>query len=143
MSTATLLASYLDQVDGRSAFDWRTHNCCHFAAGWWLAATGTDPLQGLDMPASANEALRWLARRGGTLVDLVAERTGRPRIDPRMAQAGDLLIINAAGWFDGGIGAALGICGGRLAVMLSAEGRLVRGPMASALHAFPLEDGRP
>jgi hypothetical protein len=142
MSTAALLASYLDQADGRGPFDWRTYNCSHFAAGWWQACTGVDALQGIAMPASANEAARLLARRGGTLVDLVTSRIDRPRIDPRLAQPGDLLIINAGAWFEGGIGAALGICTGRLAVMLSAEGRLVRGPMACAVHAFPLDKGR-
>ena len=136
-----LLASYLDQVDGRAAFDWRTNNCCHFAARWWQAATGCDPLQGIDMPADANEARRWLSGRG-LLVDLVSERLGRSPIDPRMARAGDVLIISAAELVPGGIRAALGICAGRLAVMLSADGQLVRGPMASAVHAFPLEKER-
>lgn len=141
MSTAALLASYLDQADGRGPFDWRTHNCSHFAAGWWQACTGVDALQGITMPASANEALRWLARRGGLFVDVVAERIDRARIDPRLAQPGDVLIVNA-GWFQGGIGAALGICDGRRAVLLSTEGRLVRGPMSCAVHAFPLDKER-
>ena len=74
MSTAALLARYLDDAAGRGPFDWRTNNCCHFAAGWWQACTGIDALQGIAMPDSANGALRWLARRGGLFIDLVAER---------------------------------------------------------------------
>ena len=74
-----MLASYLDQADSRGPFDWRTYNCSHFAAGWWQAYTGVDALQGITMPASANEAARFLARRGGTLVDLKSTRDPSPR----------------------------------------------------------------
>lgn len=136
MSTATLLASYLDQIDGAQPFDWRRNNCAHFAGGWWRAATGADPLQGLHMPTSAIDARHWLAQRGSSLPDLVARFLGRSRINPALAGVGDLVIVSAPA--AGGVSGALGICTGRLAVMLSDSGRLVRGPMSSALHAYRL-----
>ena len=139
MSTAALLASYLDSIDGSVPFDWATNNCSHFAAGWWQAVTGADPLHGLAMPADAAAAAQWLAQRGTTLADLVAQRIARPRIDPRLAQPGDLVIVAAVGC---GMGAALGVCAGRLAAVLGIDGRLIRGPMSWALHAYPLDEAR-
>ena len=141
MSTPTLLASYLDSINGSVPFDWSTNNCAHFAGNWWQLATGADALLGLPMPAAADAAPPWLVQHGGSLADLVAARIGRQRIDSRLAQAGDVVIIGrgyAPSCGAAGIGAALGICTGRLAAMLSIEGRVVFGPMVGVSAAFPL-----
>lgn len=140
MSTPALLASYLDSI-GSVPFDWATNNCAHFAGNWWLQATGNDALLGLPMPATADAAGHWLAQHGGSLAGVVGLRIARERIDPRLAQAGDVVIIGrgyAPACGAAGIGAALGICTGRLAAMLSAEGRVAFGPMVGVSSAFAL-----
>lgn len=141
MSTPVLLASYLDTIDGSVPFNWATNNCAHFAGRWWHAATGNDALLGLPMPATADAAAPWLAQQGGSLASVVGLRIARERIDPRLAQAGDVVIIGrgyASACGSAGIGAALGICTGRLAAMLSTEGRVAFGPMVGVSAAFPL-----
>lgn len=142
MSTAARLSAYLESIDGSQPFDWRTNNCSHLAAGWWLAATGIKALQGLAMPCGPTTAPRWLARHGGCFADLVARQLKRARIAPQLAQAGDLVIVADGLCSLGGVGGALGVCTGRLAVLLGADGRLVRGPMSAALHAYPLDEAR-
>lgn len=141
MSTAALLSSYLDSIDGSVPFDWSTNNCAHFAGNWWQAATGNDALLGLAMPSTAEAAGPWLVQHGSSMSDLVGLRVARRRLDPRLAQAGDVVIIGrgyAPTCGVAGIGAALGICTGRLAAMLSIEGRVVFGPMVGVSSAFPL-----
>lgn len=139
--TAALLTSYLGLIDGSRPFDWQTNNCAHFAGNWWSEVTGNDALLGLTMPATAESAGAWLAQRGSSLCNLVSLRLARRRLDPRLAQAGDVVIIGrgyAPTCGAAGIGAALGICTGRLAAMLSVEGRVVFGPMVGVSSAFPL-----
>ena len=136
-----LLSSYLARIDGSMPFDWQTNSCAHFAGNWWLAVTGDDALLGLAMPATAEAAGPWLAQHGGSMSDLVGLRLGRRRIDPRLAQAGDVVIIGrgyAPACGAAGIGAALGICTGRLAAMLSIDGRVVFGPMVGVSSTFAL-----
>lgn len=140
-SIPALLTSYLDGIDGSQPFDWTTNNCAHFAGNWWLQATGCDALLGLPMPATADAAAPWLAQHGGSLAGVVGLRIARERIDPRLAQVGDVVIIGrgyAPTCGAAGIGAALGICTGRLAAMLSVDGRRVFGPMVGVSAAFPL-----
>jgi len=136
-----LLTAYLGSLDGAQPFDWAAHNCAHFAGHWWLQATGNDALLGLPMPATAEAAGPWLAQQGGSLAGLGGLRRARPRSDPRRAQSGDVVIIGrgyAPSFGAVGIGAALGICTGRLAAMMSPEGRVVFGPMVGASAAFAL-----
>lgn len=140
--TAALLTSYLGRIDGSQPFDWSTNNCAHFAGNWWSVVTGNDALLGLPMPATADAASPWLVQHGSSLCDLVSLRLARRRLDPRLAQAGDVVIIGrgyAPTCGAAGIGAALGICTGRLAAMLSIEGRVVFGPMVGVSSAFPLK----
>ena len=139
-ATARQLTAYLDSIDGSKPFCWQTNNCSHFAAGWWRVATGADPLLGLAMPVSAASAPRWLYRQGTSFADLVAARLKRPRINPLQAQAGDLVIVSAVGCGAGGVGAALGVCTGRLVTMLGTDGQLMRLPMAAAMDAFALTE---
>jgi hypothetical protein len=140
-STAALLTGYLGSIDGSVPFDWAANNCAHFSGNWWLQATGNDALLGLPMPATAEAAADCLAAMGGSLAAVVGRRIDRQRIDPRLAQAGDLVIIGrgyAPSCGAAGIGAALGICTGRLAAMLSIDGRVVYGPMVGVSGAFAL-----
>ena len=137
----TLLDSYLGGIDGSRPFDWSRNNCAHFAGAWWHLATGNDALLGLAMPAAAEDAPACMAEMGSSLGAVVGLRLARERIDPRLAQAGDVVIIGrgyAPSCGSAGIGAALGICTGRLAAMLSTEGRVVFGPMVGVSSAFAL-----
>lgn len=143
MSIPTLLTHYLSAIDGTVPFGWQTNNCAHFAGNWWLQATGNDALLGLAMPATSEAAADCLAAMGGSLAAVVGRRLVRRRIDSRLAQAGDIVIIGrgyAPACGAGGIGAALGICTGRLAAMLSIDGRVVFGPMVGVSGAFALRD---
>lgn len=136
-----LLASYLDSITGAQPFDWHTHNCGHFAGHWWAAATGNDALLGLPMPPTAEAAGTWLVQQGSSLGSLVGQRLARRSIDPRLAQAGDVVIIGrgyAPSGGAAGLGAALGICTGRQAAMLSKDGTVVYLPMVGVSSAFPL-----
>ena len=72
----TLLASYLDSINGSVPFDWSTNNCAHFAGNWWQLATGADALLGLPMPAAADAAPPWLVQHGGSLADLAGRAPG-------------------------------------------------------------------
>lgn len=140
-NTPTLLASYLDSINGAVPFDWSTNNCAHFAGNWWQLAAGRDPMLGLAMPATSEAAADCLAAMGSSLAAVVGRRLERQRIDPRLAQAGDIVIIGrgyAPSCGAAGIGAALGICTGRLAAMLSIDGRVVFGPMVGVSAAFAL-----
>lgn len=138
---ATDLAAYLSGINGTQPFDWQTNNCAHFAGRWWRQATGADALLDLPMPDTAEAAAGCLAAMGANLAAVVGRRLARRRIDPRLAQAGDVVIIGrgyAPACGSAGIGAALGICTGRLAAMLSVEGRVVFGPMVGVSSAFAL-----
>lgn len=152
-SIAVALGLYLDActtIDG-GAFKWATRNCLHFAGGWWLRATGLDPLVDLAMPASAAAARRWLRSQGAQLVDLVGPRIARIRMDPRLARVGDLVALRAddallahAGRTCNrlGVGIAIGICTGRLVAGLTPAGGVAHVSMACALAAWPLWDNQ-
>jgi hypothetical protein len=140
---AVALSAYLDRYTGSQPFDWAVNNCAHFAMGWWQRATGCDALAGIAMPHSAEAARRWLRGQGASLAHEVAVRTGRSAVDARLAAVGDLVIVGRQGLPTGctvgsGLGSALGICTGRLAALLGADGRVQHLPMAAALCAFAL-----
>lgn len=136
-----LLTHYLDGIAGAQPFDWPSHNCGHFAFNWWRAATGADVLAGLAMPATAAACAGWLVQHGGSLAALVTQRTGCTRIHPHLAQVGDVVIIGrgyATAANAVGLGAALGICTGRLAALLGSDGRVVFAPMVGVSSTFSL-----
>ena len=144
------LASYLDAAT-RAPFSWRTNNCCHFAAGWWLCMTGVDALAGFAMPVGPLAARHLLLTAGGSvppaggpgraLLSLVGCRTGRASVMPHWAQVGDLVAMSVGGPgsdINAGTGVALGICCGRTAVLLGDDGTTVHLPVAGGLCAWPL-----
>lgn len=137
------LSAYLDRQTGLRAFHWANHNCAHFALGWWRQVTGCDALAGIAMPRSAEAARRWLRGQGASLATEVAVRIERRAMDARLATLGDLVIVGRQGLPTGtavghGIGAALGICSGRLVALLGGDGRVVQLPMVAAQVAFAL-----
>jgi hypothetical protein len=137
--TAAALCGYLD-IAAREPFSWQRHNCTHFAAGWWHLMTGCDALAGLTMPAGPAACRRQLRDMGMPLVDLVGQRTGRAAIPASFAQVGDLVAVptTALTGGDNGAGVALGICCGRTAALLAADGACVHVPMATAQCAWAL-----
>lgn len=133
------LCRYLDTAT-RPPFDWAGNNCCHFVAGWWQAMTGDDALAGFAMPAGPIEARRLLRAQDSSLAGLVTQRTHRLPIFAEFAQVGDIVALSSEvlPGADNGCGVALGICCGRTAAMLAADGATVHAPMSSALCAWPL-----
>lgn len=143
------LVRYLDTAT-REPFSWPTNNCCHFAAGWWHLMTGVDALAGFAMPAGPLAARHLLLAHGDggqtpyapawALLGLVGQRTGRAWMMPQFAQVGDLVAMSVDGLGNAaGVGLALGICCGRTAVLLGAEGTTVHLPVAGGLCAWPLQ----
>lgn len=123
-------------------FDWATHNCCHFAAGWVRTVEGVDALAG--MPAlsgagSARRLLRWL----GGLPAAVTLRLGREPVPGVQARVGDLVAMPMDRL--GTRGMAVGICCGLSAALDDAPVAVFIGPdfaaywpTADAPHCWPL-----
>lgn len=132
----SLLARQLDAylaAHSLSRFDWRTRNCCHFAARWVELATGDRPMDGLDQTADLRAARRLIGSLGGTLADAVTRRLGRAAIAPAMARLGDIVLAPP-----GDNGAAVGLCNGRVAAFLTEHEGLTFAPMECATHAWRL-----
>lgn len=113
-------------------FDWRTHNCCHFVAGWVAEVTGHDPMEGLPATPSMRAARRLERELGGTLADALATQLGRAPIRPELAQAGDIALVPV------GDGSAVGICIGRHVALLTVADGITMLPMSVASHAWRL-----
>lgn len=137
---AELLDRYLRDVAAQpEAFTWQRRNCCHFVGGWVLRATGRDCLTGLADVADARAARRVLARLGArSLGTAVTARLGWPSRAVALAQVGDVVLIESSPASAGLLGATLGVCNGRVASLLSVEGRLGHLPMDHALASWPL-----
>lgn len=149
-TTAAQLTAYLAVRAERPAraFDWRGNNCCHFAAGWWHYATGSDPLAGLDSTADARAARRLVQRLGGSLVQAVAQQLGREPIAAALAQTGDVVLVPTAALLTAavadepaqrdGVGHVAGVCNGRHAVVMDWAGVAQFVPVELAEVAFRL-----
>lgn len=118
---------------GVRVFDWKTANCCHFAAGWVLASTGHDPMAGLPQTEDKFAAYR-LIRNGGGLAGLWSRQLGREPIRPTLAQVGDVVLMPLDD-----DRAAVGICAGRTAMFIDENGATAHQPMALATHAWRLK----
>lgn len=136
------LAVYLAQQSAKGQpFDWAGRHCCHFAAGWVQVLEGGAPLAGLPVEVrDAFSAQRCVRQMGGTLAAAVGQQLRRRAIVPAQAQVGDLVLVNVAGYLagQGGTGQALGVCAGRTAVFLGADGASVHMPMSLAVAAWPV-----
>lgn len=127
-----MLEAYLAAQATRQ-FDWVRYNCCHFAAGWLLHATGRDPLAGMSTLRRRADVARTVAAWGGTLAAAVSARLGAEALSPRLAQVGDIVLLDM-----GEGGTPVGICAGRVAVALRDDAGVAFVPMSQATHAWPL-----
>jgi hypothetical protein len=133
-SRAALLGAYLERhADKR--FCWLKWNCCHFVAGWMHEVSGFNPMHGLPYTPSGFHAQRLQRRLGGTLADAWAARLGRAPIAPTLAQVGDVVLVPLPGDH-----AAVGICTGRHAAVLTLADGLAMLPIGAATHAWRLTD---
>lgn len=135
LPVARALDAYLrDPARAARAFDWAAYNCCHFVAGWVLAATGTDPMAGLPGTPDKRAAYRLIRRLGGSLSGAWSARLGRPAIQPELAQVGDIVLV----WVRQDDASAVGLCTGRHAAMLTRDAGIALLPMSHATHAWRL-----
>lgn len=131
-SLAVQLATYLAQR--HQPFDWRSHTCAHWAAGWVHAATGRDPLQGLPPCATVRDWLE-VVREAGGFQALVTRQLRCSPVAPAMAQLGDVVLL--PGLQTGGV---LALCAGTTAALLADDGASVHVPMHQALAAWRLRE---
>lgn len=76
----------------RVPFSWGVNDCCLFAADAVLAQTGQDHAEHLrGKYATAREAANLLAMHGG--LGGIADAALRMRINPMMAQIGDVVMV--------------------------------------------------
>lgn len=109
-------------------FAWGRHDCALFAADWVQALTGADPAEGLrGRYRTALGAARLIKREGG--LEAIAEARLGERINPRLAQRGDVVLL------DGSHGPTLGVCLGVDAAAPGADG-LMLVPMRRAQAAW-------
>lgn len=124
------LARYIESVRQRP-FAWGRHDCALMAADAIAAMTGVDLAADLrgsyDSAESAAVVMR--SRYGVDDVASVAGRLFGDPITPRLAQRGDLLLL------DGEHGPALGICLGTHAAAPGARGMVLM-PMEQWLKAW-------
>lgn len=123
-STAALLDDYLAACP---PFNWRTHNCGHFAAGWLQVVEGAaPPAPAMSCGAAYHRALRQLQVDLAGYITLTLQR--RPMV-PAIARPGDLLLWDCNGQ------QGLAICNGRTAAGISTAG--VRHiPLQYATHGW-------
>jgi len=86
-------------------FSWGGHDCTLFAADCVLALTGTDPAAAYRDNYSSEAGAVAIIAAAGSLRALVTAAMGM-EINPKLAQRGDVVLIEAAGK------EALGICVG-------------------------------
>lgn len=126
------LAQYLQQQV--QPFCWHQRHCAHFAAGWVLAATGRNVLQGLPACRTMRAWAAYIRRVGG-FEALVTRCLRCSPVPPAMAQLGDVVLL--PGDVTGG---TLGVCAGATAACLGEGGASVHLPMAGALAAWRLRE---
>lgn len=141
MDITRALAHYLGQQIG-AQFDWRTRNCCHFAAGWVLALMGTDPMRGLPQTTDAQSARRLVRSLGGSLRAAWSQQLGMEPVPAALAEVGDVVLIDntllqTMGSADG-VGALVGVCCGHVVGVLADDGALLYLPLAAAECAWPV-----
>jgi hypothetical protein len=129
----TALTEYLAAWPRR--FDWQTHHCGAFVAGWIERATGRPALDAMPRVSGMREWCRYVDDSGGMLA-LTSELLRCQHIDPMRSAPGDILLFPG----ESGCG-ALGI---RLHVqagaVLSAAGAVVLCRLDHAQAAWPLSE---
>lgn len=126
---ARSLASRLSEfLRARSGFAWPDNNCTHLAADWVRQVEGRSVQpEGADGLIDSRRVLR---RFGGSLEDVVTARLGRAPAPAAMARPGDVVLIDG--------GHTLGLCTGRTAAVMSAQG-VAYLPMQAAIKAWHIE----
>ena len=119
MSRATQLQSYLDSAEGQ-AFAWDALNCCHFSGRWVETVTGKNPMTGLRVTATPEEARALIAEMGG-LMQATTTQLGIEPVDAKQAQLGDVVYVELSLGYG-----AIGICVGRQLVLLNTNGDFSR-----------------
>lgn len=132
--TARMLGDWLAaERAAAQPFSWRQNNCCHFAARWVVSATGRHwvsiNMVGVSGPLAARRRVPFgLALHVSALLGMDARVV-------QFAQVGDLVLLPQAGH---GVGAVLGVCGGRVAWVLDPAGQPGAVDMALATMCWPL-----
>ena len=90
------LHAYCSEATGRP-FEWGSHDCVHFGAGWLRRLGYPDPLTGFSEWASPLSAARVILLHGGfeSAVGARMADLGCLKIPPAMARRGDLALIRS------------------------------------------------
>lgn len=140
---AQALAAYLDASSrSRVAFNWRDRNCCHFAAGWVLEATGRDVLAGLGVTPDGRAALRLVRAMGGSLEQAWTRQLGIAPVLPLFARVGDVVLLPTSPLLVG-LGAAVGVCAGAQVACIDALGSTLFVPLSHGLRCWHLDQVQP
>jgi hypothetical protein len=134
------LAAYL-ALQQAQAFCWQRNNCCHFTARWVAQVTGRDPMQGLADTPDARAALRLVQQLGGDLRAAWSRQLAQEPISALLAQVGDVVLFEAFAADVAGVGALVGICAGRTAVVLDVVGNVLHLPLTEADCAWRITRG--
>lgn len=123
-----VLADFLAAAD--RPFCWGTWDCGLMAANCVLAMTGVDiAAEFRSRYKTARGARRVMRGSMGEMMTRVAATYGMPEVHIRLAQRGDMVMIDTP------LGEALGICTGATVACTGPDGLVFR-PMARALRAW-------
>ncbi|MBC2731386.1 hypothetical protein [Thiobacillus sp.] len=123
-----VLAEFLADAD--RPFEWGTWDCGLMAANCVQAMTGVDiAAEFRGRYKTAKGARRVMRGAMGEMMTRVAATYGMPEIDIRLAQRGDMVMIETP------LGEALGICTGPTVACTGPDGLVFR-PMSRALRAW-------
>jgi hypothetical protein len=116
---AKVLTRYLENQT--AAFDWKTHNCAHFAGGYVQLAEGHDPLEDMAMAMTETGTHKLIKRRGG-MAQMITGQMARPSISARFAQIGDLVLVPISAENEEAF--SIGLCCGECAAVLGIDGSM-------------------
>ena len=132
INSAIGLQEYLDGLTGHD-FTWDHLNCCHFSGGWVELVTGSNPMTGLRLTGSPEEAKALIEEMGG-LQCATSRQLGSDPIAAGLAQLGDVLLVET-----GHGNGAIGICCGRDLVLINTKGDMSRLNLNKATCAWRLK----
>ena len=101
-------------------FDWKTHNCAHFAHDWYFFLAQKECAKELPQCADQAETRKLFVRMNASLESLVTDISGMQQIAPQYASVGDIVLFQSP-THDLQV---LGICNGTCCAFMSTDGTI-------------------